>query len=120
MGQKVNIIHFDDIDGTEGPSVKTFHFAVDGKAYEIDVTEDKAEKVREILSEYIRKGRLDKGDGSSAKAGKPAPSWASTPPEVKEENKRIREWAAKNGIECPSRGRIPQDVRDAYHEQVAA
>jgi hypothetical protein len=37
-------------------------------------------------------------------------------PERKAELDAIRKWAAENGIECPSRGRIPQRVVAAYQE----
>lgn len=32
----------------------------------------------------------------------------------------IRAWAGENGIECPSRDRLPQRVVDAYREAVAS
>lgn len=34
--------------------------------------------------------------------------------------KTVRAWAAQNGIDCPSRGRPPQRVVDAYREAVAS
>jgi hypothetical protein len=39
-------------------------------------------------------------------------------PERKQELDAIRKWATENGIECPSRGRIPQSVREAYEAAV--
>ena len=30
------------------------------------------------------------------------------------ERSPVREWAAANAVECPTRGRIPQAVHDAY------
>jgi hypothetical protein len=32
----------------------------------------------------------------------------------RDENKAIREWAARNGHQISERGRIPQSVSDAY------
>ncbi|WP_414648561.1 Lsr2 family DNA-binding protein [Curtobacterium sp. CFBP9011] len=39
---------------------------------------------------------------------------ATPPPTAFEELGKIREWAAANGHEVSSRGRISQAVRDAY------
>jgi hypothetical protein len=33
----------------------------------------------------------------------------------REQNKAIREWAARNGKDISARGRIPQEVVDEYH-----
>ena len=47
---------------------------------------------------------------SSAKASNPIDA-AQT-----EHNRKVREWAAENGIDVSTRGRIAQDVYDAYNE----
>lgn len=115
MGQKVTITKFDDIDGTEGSDVETFQFSVDGKAYEIDVTPDKADRVREVLSEFIEKGRRASGKSSSSGGTTQERKQA-----VAETNARIRVWAKNNGLEVPERGRIPQEVRVQYEAANAA
>ena len=56
MGQRVQIELFDDIDGST-TDVQTLQFGLDGKAYEIDVTKDKVDKVREALAQLVEHAR---------------------------------------------------------------
>lgn len=51
----------------------------------------------------------------AALRGKPAPTAAATG-----DAKAIRAWAAANGVECPTRGKVPAAVVEAYRAAVAA
>jgi ATPase subunit of ABC transporter with duplicated ATPase domains len=51
----------------------------------------------------------------AALRGKPAPTAAPTG-----DAKAIRAWAAANGVECPTRGKVPAAVVEAYRAAVAA
>lgn len=94
------IMTVDDIDGSA--DARTHTFSLDGDNWEIDLSAENAAKLRDTLQPYITKARKT----SSAKASKrPSPDY---------DGKAIREWAAANGVETPSRGRIPQRVLDAY------
>ncbi|NED57217.1 Lsr2 family protein, partial [Micromonospora aurantiaca] len=44
MAQKVRIIKTDDLDG--GEADETVSFAIDGRTYEIDLSEDNARRLR--------------------------------------------------------------------------
>lgn len=104
MAQRVNIVNVSDLSGNEGDDVATVEFGLDGVSYEIDLTEKEQEKFRDVLSKYVGAGRAVKGArkrGAAAKSSGPSP-------------KVIREWAQANGYDVPARGRIPEDVREAY------
>ena len=101
MAKKVEIIYTDDIDGSSPAS--TVSFGLDGTAYEIDLSEDNAAKLRDALALYI--GHATKQTGARKAAKKAA---AGTSPKV------IRDWAREAGYNVPERGRIPAPVRDAY------
>jgi hypothetical protein len=105
MAQKVRIIMTDDLDGREAD--ETVSFAIDGRAYEIDLSEDNARKLRGMLHAYMEKGRRLKaarGGGRTAARGASA----------RERSAEIRQWARDNGIKINDRGRIPASVIEPY------
>ena len=55
MAQKVEVSLEDDLDG--GPAEHTVIFALDRKDYEIDLSVDNAQKLREALQPYAAAGR---------------------------------------------------------------
>lgn len=110
MAQKVHIVLVDDLDESE--ATETVSFGLDGKDYVIDLSDDNATKLREALAPWVAharptsggRGRSKRGGraaGSTASAGGPAPA-------------EIRAWARENGHDVPERGRVSQEVRDAY------
>lgn len=111
MGQRVNIVLFDDIDGAVG-EIETFRFGLDGKSYEIDVTRDKAEKAREALELFVKHGReVGKAEGER-KSG----NTGATKSRIGASQTQIRNWANANGIEVSQAGRLPKSVVDAYDQ----
>ncbi|MFB7782078.1 Lsr2 family protein [Streptomyces vinaceus] len=53
-------IMIDDLDGTESfepGEINTVHFALDGVEFEIDLTEEHDQELRELLAPYIEAGR---------------------------------------------------------------
>ena len=94
MAQKVEVVLVDDLDGSE--AAETVKFALDGRHYEVDLSEDNARALRNFLKPYMKKGR------------------AVAPPSPKAEAAEIRKWAADNGYEVSSRGRLHRDVVEAY------
>lgn len=102
----------DDLDG--GEAAETIHFGLDGQQYEIDLSAKNAKQLRGALSLYVergtRVGRVPTGQRRQARD-------AATIAARREENQAIREWAAKRGLEVAARGRINQDVIDAYRNR---
>ena len=94
MAQKVEVKLVDDLDGTE--AAETVAFALDGRHYEVDLSAENAKELRNALKPFIKKGR------------------SVAPPSPKAEAAEIRKWAADNGFEVSSRGRLHRDVVEAY------
>ena len=115
MAQKVTVSLVDDLDGSEAE--ETVEFGLDGAFYEIDLSEENAERLRDALAEYVEHARRSGGrkrtGGRVAVAGR-APRTASAD---REQNQAIREWARKQGMNVSDRGRIPKEVTDAYNAQ---
>jgi hypothetical protein len=98
MAQKVSIVLVDDIDASEAE--ETVSFALDGRDYEIDLNSKNAANLRDALALYVGHARR----AGSRKRGRTAgPSPAD-----------IRSWARENGFDVPDRGRVSQQVKDAY------
>lgn len=59
MAQRTITTLVDDLDGTdlERGSGETIRFGVDGRAYEIDLSDDNAAALREALQPYTEAGR---------------------------------------------------------------
>ena len=53
--RKVQVVLQDDINGSE--PAKTVHFSLDGKAYEIDLSEQNAAALRDALAPWIAAAR---------------------------------------------------------------
>ncbi|WP_298590929.1 Lsr2 family protein [uncultured Kocuria sp.] len=106
MAQKVEVHLEDDLDG--GPADTTLTFALDGKDYEIDLSEANAEKLREALRPFAEAGRKAI-PRAGARSTRPRAS-GSDPDTAK-----IRAWAKENGHEVSDRGRIHQTIKDAYY-----
>ena len=102
VAQQVNIVLVDDIDGT--PAEETVSFGLDGKEYEIDLSADNAQKLRDAIAPYLghaRKAASRRRGGRGGGGSGPSPA-------------DIRAWARDNGFDVPDRGRVSSEVREAY------
>lgn len=106
MAQKTIVQLMDDLDGTEltRGSGETVEFGLDGQSYEIDLSRQNANKLREALSRYLKAGRKA---GNKRRIG-------TTPVDV--DSRAVRAWARANGIELSPRGRVPADVVRRFRE----
>ncbi|WP_175412106.1 Lsr2 family protein [Streptomyces sp. TRM64462] len=107
MAQRVVVTLSDDIDG--GEAAETVRFGLDGKAYEIDLNEDNAKKLREALAPYVAAGRRK----SSAVTSRARQTYKHT--SLAPDPAAVRAWAQSNKLDVPARGRIPQRIYDAFH-----
>ncbi|MFB4193033.1 histone-like nucleoid-structuring protein Lsr2 [Streptomyces carpaticus] len=103
MAQRVVVTLSDDIDG--GEASETVAFGLDGKTYEIDLSEENAEKLRATLAPYVTAGRKQARSGRTFHHTSVAP-----------DPRAVRAWAESNGFDVPARGRIPRRVYDAFNE----
>lgn len=101
MAQKVNILLVDDIDGSEASETVTF--GLDGAAYEIDLNDKNAVKLRKALDSYVSNARRVGRAGFKTKGVRTGPAASE-----------VRAWALANGYEVPSKGRIPAEIQKAY------
>jgi hypothetical protein len=106
MAQKVEVHLEDDLDG--GPADHTLTFALDGKDYEIDLSETNAEKLREALGPFVTAARKAPSGGRRTRT-----TWTTGGDAA--ETAAIRAWAKKHGHQVSPRGRIPAEIRAAYH-----
>lgn len=105
MAQKMQILLIDDVDG--GEADETVTFGVDGVTYEIDLSTDKADKLRESLAPYLSAGRRTGG-----RSGKPSPRAGKT--RLGADPQAARAWAKSHHIEINDRGRVPGPIIDAF------
>ena len=61
MAQKVVVELVDDLDGTASEDINTVTFSLDGANYEIDLTENNAERLRGSLARYLGAARRTGG-----------------------------------------------------------
>ncbi len=99
----VTEILVDDMDGSPGD--RTINFTWDGTAYEIELSKKNAAAFEKAMKPYLDVARRIRGSrgrrAGVARGGK-------------RDLTAIREWAAQNGFEVSSRGRIAGSVIEAY------
>jgi hypothetical protein len=97
----------DDIDGST--AAETVNFAIDGVEYEIDLSKQNASNLRKGLDEYVSKGRRAGGRVQRGPAkGRPGAD--------KSQTRLIRDWAQTHGLKVSTRGRISEEVSQAYQD----
>jgi Lsr2 len=114
MAQVTKIRLVDDLDG--GNADESVDFTVDNNRYQMDLSENNAARLREVLAPFIAAARRAGGSTTtrtrrSTIAARPAGAGAETA--------AIREWAGANGFSVSTRGRIAASVRDAYENRAA-
>lgn len=107
MAQRVQVILVDDVNG--GEASETIEFALDGVTYEIDLNDENAAKLREDLAPWIGQARRSGGRRQTRRRAGGAPSAARS-----EDLAKMREWGRDNGFKVSSRGRVSQELQDAY------
>src|SRR3954470_17092953 len=112
MARQVITTLIDDLDGKKAD--RTVEFALDGTSYTIDLSEANAGKLRKALDPFITAGtRIGRSGGNRGSRPVAAAAGGRTA-SSRDENKAIRDWAARYGHQISERGRIPQGVSDAY------
>ena len=116
MAQRVVVELTDDVDGSIAS--ETVQFGLDGATYEIDLSEQNAEKLRDFLSPYVGSARKMSGArASGSRRGRRAASASDGAAQAS--NQEIRSWAESQGITVSKRGRIPADVVAKFQEAQA-
>jgi hypothetical protein len=128
MAERIIRQLIDDLDQTEIPDGKggSVEFALRGTKYTIDLTNANIAKLDKALAPFVEAAAKASGRPTST------PRAAATSTRKKRAGRRtakrastnttatVRAWAAENGHEVSSRGRIPASVTEAYdlaHQQ---
>jgi hypothetical protein len=115
MAQRTIVQLTDDLDGSE--ATESVSFGLDGTTYTIDLSDDNAAALRDLLAPYVANARRDGGRGRRSNVthitnGRRGRSTGDVDP------KTVRAWAAENGIAISARGRIPADIVAQYQQAV--
>jgi hypothetical protein len=124
MAQKTVVTLVDDLTGEESEDITTVEFALDGVTYEIDLDDKNSASLRDSLAQYVAAarrtgGRRASGGGRrrSGGAGTGTPRATSPGGYDRETSKQIREWARSEGFEVSDRGRVPNNVVEAWESR---
>lgn len=106
---------------------RTTRFAIDGKEFTIDLTEEEDQELRDFLERYVRAGvRSPKRATASTVDWRPSPTGNGVipPAAIKQGERRkyldlVRAWAKEKRIAVSHFGRIPQMVIDMYENRHA-
>jgi hypothetical protein len=102
MAQQIQTLFIDDLDG--GKAEATIRFGLDGAEYEIDLSTQNAETLRNALARYVSAAR--RAPGSPKRPGRTARRANANGFNTTE----VREWAKAQGIEVKERGRVPAEL----------
>ena len=107
MARTLVVTLTDDLDG--GDADETVTFGLDGKSYEIDLSEANAEKLRKALAPFVEKGTAT--TKPSRNKSRPEKSGVITAFSklTDDEKKRYRKWA-----KAPTARRIPDARVDEW------
>src|SRR4051794_39125699 len=102
MATKTVVSLHDDL--TDEPADTTVSFGLDGQDYEIDLSNENADELREMLDTYMHAGR--KVGGTRRRQRSRVVSNVDP--------KAVRAWALTKGYEISNRGRVPAAVVEAF------
>jgi hypothetical protein len=101
VAQKIQVLLIDDLDGSAADG--TVRFGLDGTEYEIDLTAEHAQALRDALSRYVQAARRAGGGARRpARGGRRAAGGV--------DSTEVRVWAKSQGIEVKDRGRVPAEL----------
>lgn len=100
MAQKIILV--DDLDGSD--AVETIKFGLDSVNYSVDLNTEHAAELRMSLSRFIDVAQKESGTKRQMKT--------LTSNQV--DTKAVRLWAAENGFNVNTRGRIQSDIVEKY------
>jgi hypothetical protein len=107
MAKQTTVRFVDDLDGSEASG--TFDFSLEGRQYQVDLSDKNAAKLRDALAPFIDVARKTGGRGRRTQRQTDAPARSS-----REATHAIRQWAREHGHKVSDRGRISKTVMEAY------
>jgi hypothetical protein len=107
MARRTRVVLQDDIDGTE--PARTVTFSVEGRTYEIDLSDAHRSEFEAAVAPWIAHARR-------VPRGASFPEPRAGVPEHETDAAEIRRWAQAEGIPVRVRGRLPEDLRARYEQ----
>lgn len=114
MAQVVSTSYVDDLDGSEASG--EVDFALDGKAYAIDLSDSNAARLRDALAPFVAAARRAGGSGRRRSTS----PQRSASGRSREETQEIRAGLRELGYHVKDRGRIPTELLAAYETRTPA
>lgn len=113
MAQRATVYHLDDLElQVSGERVPAIHrgvrFGLDGKLYEIDLSDDNYRKLADVLHPFKQAARRS---GTSGRRSTTAPS------RPQRDNDAIRRWAREQGMTVADVGRVPANIVEKYDQR---
>lgn len=111
MASRRTVELIDDLDQSviaDGGGSHTF--SLNGIQYEIDLSEENGEKLRQALAPFID---AERRVGQSARTSRSKTSRSNAP----QQRDAIRAWAREHGYTVSDRGRIAESVVAAYNHR---
>ena len=96
MAKQVQTRLIDDLDGSE--AAETVLLGLDGKAFELDLSEKNAKKLRKALEPFLAAARRSGGGSRGRQRGS---GGASRSTSDRDRNTAIREWARRTAARLP-------------------
>ncbi|MCC2591820.1 Lsr2 family protein [Tessaracoccus sp. OS52] len=111
MARRTVIAYYSDLSGVEisGSTEVSVQFSLDGTDYEIDLAPDEQSALREALAPFVSSAQKEVGAAPQRRRAAEGNQADNEP-----SSRLLRDWARENGFDVPSRGRVPELVRDAY------
>jgi hypothetical protein len=119
VARQVHVKLVDDLDGSQGS--ETVIFGLDGRHYEVDLSEKNAARLRDGLSRFVEAARRAGSGGNGRRRRSSSTSTAAQPGRssgAREHNAAVRAWARQHGHAISARGRLPRSVLEAYRNEV--
>jgi hypothetical protein len=118
MAQVREVRLIDDLNGSE--AAETIDFSLDGREYQIDLSEDNAVKLRDSIAEFVAAARRaprgprasGRGNTGGGNVNKGAPTRRD-----RAQTAAIRQWAQQHGHVVAERGRVPKTIVEAYEKE---
>jgi hypothetical protein len=102
VAQKIQTLFIDDLDGSDAEG--NVRFGLDGTEYEIDLSAQHAQELRDELARYVGAARrVGGGARRPVRSGRRGSVSGLNTTEV-------REWAKAQGMDVKDRGRVPAEL----------
>ena len=106
MATKTTVLLIDDLDSSL-EATETVRFALDNTQYEVDLSDEHIKELRSTFDQYIQHARRVGGQRGSRVSARQTSGRRT-------DLAQVRQWAAENGVELSTRGRIAGAVLAAY------